>query len=202
MKRFAIPCLVTALAFYGCSSDNKKNDAAATDGGTTADSGTTDGTVAKLDTAPNLDTGTSADTAKDTGTTADTSTADTSTADTSTADTSTADTAKDGTADTSADTSTDVAAAVSWTTCTDPKTGVSASDFCDYYMTKCGFGAVMGRTAAQSFADKAACVARYNTYNATQMGCAAYHVCVAGMAGMAATHCPHPAQMGGPCSLP
>lgn len=43
---------------------------------------------------------------------------------------------------------------------------------------------------------------RYGGYNTTQKGCTAYHLCNAGMAGMAAAHCPHPAQTGGPCALP
>ena len=106
--------------------------------------------------------------------------------------------------DTSGDTS-----AVTWTNCSaqNPKLGVTAADFCAQYMTACGFGAVMGRTAAQSFANMGECVTRYNSYAdpgtaTTGKGCAAYHLCEASQPGGMATHCPHPAQAGGPCMLP
>ncbi len=88
--------------------------------------------------------------------------------------------------------------ATNWTMCPNPKPGVSAADFCSYYLMKCTFQADGG----VRFMSMAHCTMRYGMYNATQQGCAAYHLCNAGMAGMAVTHCPHPAQTGGPCALP
>jgi len=91
----------------------------------------------------------------------------------------------------------------SWTApCDNPKPGVPSGDFCTQYNTACGFGAAMGRVVADSFDNATACATRYDTYNATQKGCAAYHLCVASQTGMQATHCPHPAQAAGPCTLP
>ena len=90
-----------------------------------------------------------------------------------------------------------------WATCTAPaKEGVPVEDFCAQYMKVCGFA-----SGDSSFADMAACTARYGSYVSvsrvvSQRGCAAYHLCVAGQPGMAATHCPHPAQAVGPCNLP
>ncbi len=90
-------------------------------------------------------------------------------------------------------------AAVDWTMCVAPeKPGVLAQDFCTYYMTKCMF-----KTGATSFASMDACVARYTGYSTTVKSCTAYHLCVAGKsADMATIHCPHPAQVGGPCMNP
>ena len=115
--------------------------------------------------------------------------------------------ARDGAAEGGSETGSDGGAAVDWTMCTGgTKAGVSAADFCAKYMSACGFGAgLTSRMPAETFADLAACTTRYGGYNATQKGCAAYHVCVAGMTGMAMTHCPHPAQSGttnNPCMLP
>jgi hypothetical protein len=100
-------------------------------------------------------------------------------------------------------------AASGWTNCAaqNPKLNVSANEFCMQYMTACGFGAVMGRTAEQSFAMMGDCVTRYNSYAdpgtaTTGKGCAAYHLCQASQTGNMMTHCPHPAQAGGPCNLP
>jgi hypothetical protein len=100
-------------------------------------------------------------------------------------------------------------ASAGWTNCAaqNPKLNVSANEFCMQYMTACGFGAVMGRTADQSFATMGDCVTRYNTYAdpgtaTTGKGCAAYHLCQASQTGQMMTHCPHPAQAGGPCMLP
>jgi hypothetical protein len=94
-------------------------------------------------------------------------------------------------------------ATTDWTMCTSPaKEGVPVEEFCARYLEVCGFAA-----GDNSFADMAACTARYGGYVsisrvASQRGCAAYHLCVAGMPGMADMHCPHPAQAGGPCNLP
>jgi hypothetical protein len=93
--------------------------------------------------------------------------------------------------------------AVSWATCEAPtKEGVSAADFCERYQETCSFA-----PGDSSFADTTACVARYNSYvtsarDASQKGCAAYYLCMAGMSGMAATYCAAPAQAAGPCMLP
>ena len=85
--------------------------------------------------------------------------------------------------------------------CLSPLPNVSVVDFCSYYMTKCSdaYG-----TGVHQFANLADCTTKYTAYNATQKGCTAYHLCVAGTStANAMTHCPHPA--GGtsnPCMIP
>jgi hypothetical protein len=128
------------------------------------------------------------------------------------ADTGRAPDGGDAAADTAGDGGVDGAAAVDWNNCgAGSKPGVSAMEFCTKYMNACGFGTAMGRTAEFSFADLASCISRYTSYSDTpQKACAAYHLCVAASPapmGSAAnqnliTHCPHPAQAGGPCTLP
>ena len=78
--------------------------------------------------------------------------------------------------------------------------GVSAAAFCNHVMTTCGFGSGPGK-----FTDTGNCVFRYNSYNAQQKSCSAYHACVAGTSAQnAILHCPHPAgaPSNNPCDLP
>ena len=116
------------------------------------------------------------------------------------------DTSPDTTGDTG-DAGGDTASAMWTAPCSTTPTPATAAEFCMQYMTACGFGAVMGRTAAQSFANMGACVTRYGVYAnpgtaTTGKMCATYHLCQASQTGNMTVHCPHPAQAGGPCSLP
>lgn len=93
-----------------------------------------------------------------------------------------------------------------WATCEANmlKPNVSAADFCARYMTVCGFGT----DPMMRFQNMGQCMTRYTSYMDTtglpQRACAAYHLCAAGQPPMSnvALHCPHPAQVGGPCMLP
>jgi hypothetical protein len=75
-----------------------------------------------------------------------------------------------------------------WATCMDyNQAGVSAMDFCAYYMSKCMFGGAM------RYMNMGECVTKYMDSN--QKACQAGHLCVAGK--MAPnTHCPHATQIG------
>ena len=92
-----------------------------------------------------------------------------------------------------------------WSSCENPKPGVSGQDFCAHAMTNCGFTMALGK-----FASIDDCLTRYAAYTDAQKGCAAYHVCLAGTPPMGADpeenrviHCPHVAAAGGnPCMLP
>lgn len=103
-----------------------------------------------------------------------------------------------------ADSSTD-AVAVDWTMCgSGSKPGVSVTDFCSYYMSKCTFDSTGGAVGMERFKSQDECVAKYTGYTDTVKSCTAYHLCVAGSApGNVTTHCPHPSGGGGnPCQVP
>ena len=187
-KTLAIATLALGLFAFGCDDDedggkpdaSTKTDASAD---ATPDTGGTGGTGGKVDTS-------TAD-AVDGGSHADTH------ADVAAEETGGGDAGSDATSDGGN-------GPVSWTTCVNPKDDVPPGAFCLQYMTACGFDATATTVGMERYGTLSDCVMKYEALNATQKGCAAYHLCVASQTGMAATHCPHPpeaslATPAGPC---
>jgi hypothetical protein len=96
--------------------------------------------------------------------------------------------------------------AVDWTACgTDPKAGVTPAEFCVQYMKACTFDSTGGTLGMERYKSLSDCVMAYQALSETKQGCAAYHLCVASVPAMSATHCPHPPEVSlvpaaGPCA--